>query len=302
MTVVFARGGPDCTIGADTMREAVRAALAHVGDASRILILPPDATRPHSRAGLLTKLLCAEARNGATCDIMPALGTHSPMTPAELRRMFGPDIPPDCFKEHNWREDLVRLGSVPSRFVHEASAGVLGERMPDFEIPVEVSRRIVEGAYDAIFSVGQVVPHEVAGMANGFKNVLVGAGGRDTINRTHFLGAVYGMERMMGRAETPVRAVLDYAHEHYLQEFGIVYIMTVVALSESGEMATRGIYAGDDAEAFRLAAELSRGVNVTILDAPQQRVVAYLEPDEFKSTWLGNKAIYRTRMAIAPGG
>lgn len=32
------------------------------------------------------------------------------------------------------------------------------------------------------------------------------------------------------------------------------------------------------------------------------KVVVYLDPREFKSTWLGNKAVYRTRMAIADGG
>jgi hypothetical protein len=31
-------------------------------------------------------------------------------------------------------------------------------------------------------------------------------------------------------------------------------------------------------------------------------VVVYLDPQEYKSTWLGNKSIYRTRMALADGG
>jgi nickel-dependent lactate racemase len=233
---------------------------------------------------------------------MPALGTHRPMSAGELRGMFGTQIPLDAFKEHRWRRDLVALGTVPSEFVHQVSEGALRDSMPHCEIPVQVNRRLLEGEYDATFSIGQVVPHEVAGMANGFKNVLVGAGGRDTINRTHFLGAVYGMERMMGRADTPVRAVLNYAHEHCLKDRGIVYIMTVVARDEAGAMTVRGIYVGDDEEAFLRAAELSRVVNVTLVKEPRQKVVAYLDPDEFKSTWLGNKAIYRTRMAIATGG
>jgi hypothetical protein len=139
-------------------------------------------------------------------------------------------------------------------------------------------------------------------MANGFKNVLVGAGGRETINRTHFLGAVYGMERMMGRADTPVRRVLNYAHERYLRELGIIYVMSVTERAPSGDVQVRGLYVGDDAEAFELAAALSRQVNVTRLEARRDRVVAYLEPGEFHSTWLGNKAVYRTRMAIADGG
>jgi nickel-dependent lactate racemase len=302
LAVIFAAGGPDSSLGAEARRGAVRAALEHASDPSRTLILPPDGTRPHAGAGTLTRMLCEELPGRATVHVMPALGTHRPMSRDELAVMFGTGLPADAFREHRWREDLLRLGSVPSGFVHQVSDGVLREWMPDYEVPVEVNRCLVEGGYGAIISVGQVLPHEVAGMANGFKNVLVGAGGRETINRTHFLGAAYGMERMMGRADTPVRAVLTYAHEHYLAELGIVYIMTVMEPDPEGEVTMRGIFVGDDNEAFLMAAELSRQVNLTVLERPRGRAVAYLAPNEFKSTWLGNKAIYRTRMAIADGG
>lgn len=301
MTTIFAEGGVDCVISQKTKRKAIRAALEHAGDVSRTLVLPPDGSRPHADAGTLTRLLYKEIGKSATFDVMPALGTHRAMTRKELRRMFGAAIPKQAFKEHRWREDLVWLGTVPSEYVHKVSNGVLLGLMPDYEVPVQVNKIVAEGDYSAIFSIGQVVPHEVAGMANGVKNVLVGAGGLDTVNMTHFLGAAYGMERMMGRARTPVRAVLEYARQHYLGRLPIVYIMTVMARHRSA-MVMRGLYVGDDAEAFELAAQLSRQVNVTLLDKPQERVVANLEPDEFTSTWLGNKAIYRTRMAIADGG
>lgn len=302
MTVIFAEGGTDCVISVERKREAVRAALRHVRNSSCVLVLPPDGSRPHSDAGTLTRILHEEAGSSEAFHVMPALGTHHAMTGQELRNMFGPDIPADAFIEHNWREHLVALGNVPSEYVHSISRGALLDCMPDYEIRVELNRVLTQGGYSAIFSVGQVVPHEVAGMANGVKNILVGTGGTDTINKTHFLGAVYGMEKMMGRAETPVRDVMNYAHRHYLRDLGIVYIMTVVGRDQGGRLIVRGLYVGDDDEAFRLAAALSRQVNVTLLDEPQQRVVAYLEPREFKSTWLGNKAIYRTRMAIADGG
>ncbi len=55
------------------------------------------------------------------------------------------------------------------------------------------------------------MPHEVIGMANYTKNIFVGIGGSEGINKSHFLGASYGMERIMGRAESPVRDVLEYA-------------------------------------------------------------------------------------------
>ena len=132
--------------------------------------------------------------------------------------------------------------------------------------------------------------------------MLVGAGGQQTIHKTHFLGAVYGLERMMGRADTPVRAVLNYAHDHFLADLPIIYALTVMAPASSGETIMRGIFVGDDHATFLQAARLSQQVNITLLHEPQPRIVAYLDPEEFKSAWLGNKAVYRTRMAIADGG
>ena len=302
MSTVFAQGSPDRVIGKDVKRAAVQAALQFAGDTSRTLVLPPDGTRLHSDAGVLTQLIYEEVGSGGVFDVMPALGTHFPMSAEELRRMFGPAIPLDAFKEHNWREDLVRLGVVPAEFVHEVSEGVLRESMPDYDVPVEINSRVVNGGYTAILSVGQVLPHEVVGMANGFKNILVGAGGAETINKSHFLGAAYGMERMMGRADTPVRAVLNYAHDHYLKDLGIIYVLTVMGRDHRGETVMRGVFVGDGHDTFLEAARLSQQVNVTLLDSPPRRVTAYLDPEEFKSTWLGNKSVYRTRMAIADGG
>jgi nickel-dependent lactate racemase len=302
MTIIFEEGGPDHVVAPEAMRQALRSVIEFVGDTGSTLVLPPDGTRLHSGAGRLTQMLWEETRNGARFDVMPALGTHAPMTREELQRNFGTDLPLSAFLEHRWREDLVRLGQVPSEYVHEVSDGALTDLMPDYSIPVEINRRIVEGGYSAIVSIGQVVPHEVAGMANGFKNVLVGTGGQQTINRSHFLGAVYGMERMMGGADNPVRKVLTFAHEHYLKPLSIVYVMTVMEPDGAGGVVMRGLFAGDDDEAFQAAAGLSRQVNVTIVDEPQDRVAAFLDPLEFKTTWLGNKAVYRTRMAMADGG
>jgi nickel-dependent lactate racemase len=138
-------------------------------------------------------------------------------------------------------------------------------------------------------------------MANYNKNVFIGAGGVEGINKSHFLGAVYGMERMMGRADTPVRRVLNYASDHFGRDLPIVYVQTVVGPSEE-RLVTRGLFIGDDIECFNRAAELSLKVNFQMLDEPLQKVVVYLEAEEFKSTWLGNKSVYRTRMAMADGG
>ncbi|MBN1918619.1 MAG: DUF2088 domain-containing protein [Verrucomicrobia bacterium] len=292
----FADGSPTSVIDETRAGTLLDKMLGQLGPLRRVLIVPPDYTRAHSWAGELTVMLHRRLKTSASVEIMPALGTHVPMTAAELDAMF-PGIPHEVFRVHDWRRDLVRLGEVPGEFVKEVSEGTL-----DYTIACEVNRLLVEGKWDRIISVGQLVPHEVAGIANQSKNIFVGAGGADTINKTHFLGAVYGMERMMGRADTPVRRVLDYMTDRFAHELPISYVLTVRSRDTSGRLVTRGLYAGDDAACFERGAALCRRVNVDLLDTPIEKAVVYLDPAEFKSTWLGNKAIYRTRMAMADGG
>jgi nickel-dependent lactate racemase len=289
-------GSASSVITIDQARQQIDAWLDAQGPLRRVLLIPPDITRHHSWAGVLTGMIYARLCAIAQVTILPALGTHAPMTPSELTDMY-PGIPADRFHVHRWREDLSRLGEVPAEFVHTISDGKLY-----YSIPCEVNRLLVDEQWDRIISIGQVVPHEVAGMANEAKNIFVGTGGAETINKSHFLGAVCNMERAMGRAHTPVRAVFEYMQQHFAHSLPISYLLTVRGLDDDGQLVTRGLFAGEDGSAFQLAAELSREVNVNLLDAPLQRVVVYLRPDEYHSTWLGNKAIYRTRMAIADQG
>jgi nickel-dependent lactate racemase len=269
-------------------------ALDNLGPRTRVLVVPPDFTRYHSRAGELT---AAAHRFYGDClrAILPALGTHSPLSAEQVQRMFA-DVPSSLFQKHDWRRDVVRLGEVPSGFIREQSEGKL-----DYSWPAEVNRLIVEGDYDLILSIGQVVPHEVAGMANYNKNILVGTGGPESIHRSHYLGAVYGMERIMGRADNPVRRVLNYAADRFLGHLPIVYVLTVVGTDGQGKSVARGLFIGNDLECFQKASDLALRVNFTMVDSPIRKAVVYLDPCEFKSTWLGNKAIYRTRMALADG-
>ena len=293
--LLYQRGSEEEDLSSGDLRDGLCAAMDKLGARKKVLALPPDFTRYHSRAGELTSFAWEYFGDRLT-DILPALGTHAAMAESEIKQMFG-EVPVELFREHKWRSDLVTLGRVPGEFVREVSEGRV-----DYDWPAQVNRLVVEGGFDLILSVGQVVPHEVSGMANYNKNVFVGTGGADGINRSHFLGAVYGMERIMGRAENPVRHVLNYASDHFAQELPIVYVLTVVGPDEDGTVKTRGLFIGDDIECFNLAADLSLKVNFTMLDKPLDKVVVYLDPTEYKSTWLGNKSIYRTRMAIADGG
>ncbi|MGA2558624.1 MAG: lactate racemase domain-containing protein [Terracidiphilus sp.] len=292
MSLYCGVGNAETDIDSQQLRELLEGALAKLGPRHRVLAVPPDQSREHSRAGELTNIAwkhygdCMKA-------ILPALGTHTPMRADQLTRMFG-DIPQKLFRVHNWRTDVETLGEVPADFIHEQSEGKLS-----YPWPAQVNRLIAGGEFDLILSLGQVVPHEVIGMANFTKNILVGTGGREGINRSHYLGAVYGMERIMGRAENPVRSVLNYAADRFLRHLPIVYVLTVVARRAAGGLAVRGLFIGDDLECFHRAAELSLQVNFEMLDKPIKKAVVYLDPHEFHSTWLGNKAVYRTRMALA---
>jgi nickel-dependent lactate racemase len=298
MATYFARGGARDNISTAEKREALAQALKVIGRPLRkVLILPPDHTRLNSDAGELTRLLYEMLSPRIEVDIMPALGTHSAMTEAQLRMMFGNSIPLARFKVHDWRNGIRQVGEVPGKLIQEWSGGLV-----DYSVRIEVSKLLFSG-YDLILSVGQIVPHEVVGMANYTKNVVVGAGGADIINKSHFLGAAYGMERMMGRIDTPVRRLFNYGVETFLHDLPIAYVLTVMEKNKSGSgMIMRGLYVGDDMETFTLGARLSQRVNLDLLDQPLKKVVVYLDPHEFKSTWLGNKAVYRTRMVMADGG
>ncbi|GBG32764.1 Hypothetical Protein FCC1311_089892 [Hondaea fermentalgiana] len=270
--------------------------LEKVKERKKVLILPPDHTRLHSRAGELTRMVY-EYYGSYVADIMPALGTHKPMTDEQLSGMFGTYIPKSLFRVHDWRNDVVQVGEVPQSLVESASEGKVKEPWP-----AQLNKLVWEGGHDLVISIGQVVPHEVMGMANYNKNLFVGVGGPEAIHLSHFVGAVYGMERMMGRADNPLRKILDYATEHFLKgKLPVVYMHTVIA-NQGGELVTRGLYISEERDCFEKAAALSLRVNFQLLDEPIAKVVAFLDPDEFTSTWLGNKSIYRTRMAIADGG
>lgn len=264
----------------------------------RLLILPPDITRLNSMAGEITAALWDKLSDRVHIDIMPALGTHVPMTQAQCVRMFGQAVPFDRILPHRWRDDLKTLGELPAEFLGELSDGKLVQTMQ-----VAVNKQLFEGNYDLILSIGQVVPHEVIGLANYTKNVMIGVGGKDTIDKSHFLGAVCGMESIMGRADTPVRRALNTGFDRYIRpELNVQFILTVIGPDEQFNNVMRGLYIGDDDATFEAAGELSRQVNFDVFEEPIDRCVVYLDPEEFHTTWLGNKAVYRTRMAMADEG
>ena len=261
----------------------------------RVLLIPPDGTRAHSMAGPITNMLY-HLLQPAVVRILPALGTHVPMTLEEKQRIFGADLPSEIYLDHHWRTDVETVGVVPESVIHDVSGGLL-----DYSISVDINRELIQGQYDLILSIGQVVPHEVVGMANYTKNVVVGCGGKEIIDKSHFLGAVYGMERMMGRDHSPVRQVFDYIEENFLADLPLAYVLTVTQTKD--QITTlQGLFLGTERNVFTQAVARSQVCNLDLLKKPFQKVIVYLDPREFRSTWLGNKAVYRTRMAMADQG
>ncbi len=289
----YSRGSKTDNITPEEVRAALKQVFDGMGPKRRVMAIPPDFTRFNSYAGPITEMVYDYYGDTLT-DVMPALGTHSPMTPEQIKTMFG-HVPADKFRVHDWRHDVRTIGTIPSEYVKEVSEGRL-----DYEMQAQVNKLLLDPSFDLILSIGQVVPHEVIGMANYTKNIFVGVGGSDFINKSHFIGATYGMERIMGRAKSPVRDVFEYAKVHFAQNIPIVYVLTVRGKDEkTGEMITQGLFIGDDFECFQKAADLSLETNFIMVDHQIKKCIVYLDPEEFKSTWLGNKSVYRTRMALA---
>jgi len=307
-------GGENKDLSDQDMEElfkgALLQALADIKDSGKVIILPPDITRFHSRAGFFTET-ASRILGGRLGAVLPALGTHMAMNDTELSRMFG-GTPKDKFLVHDWRNDVTELGRIEADWVEKASNGAV-----KYDWPVQVNKILRKGAKDdgdfsLALSIGQVVPHEVAGMANHAKNIFVGTGGKEAIDKSHFVGAAYGMEKIMGKVDTPVRALFDEGLRRFSDALPpILWVLTVISArtdgeiapgKERGSLAVRGLYIGFGRECFEKAAALSRQVNVNLMNESVNKAVVYLEPEEYRTTWLGNKAIYRTRMVIADGG
>ncbi|GIW96989.1 MAG: hypothetical protein KatS3mg111_0322 [Pirellulaceae bacterium] len=295
MAIYFQRGSANADLGAHDFQDALAAAFDAAGNPRRVLALPPDHTRADSRAGEITQLAYQMLGDRLT-DVMPALGTHAPMTADELTYMFG-SLPQELIRVHDWQNDVVTLGEVDADFVAEVTEGI-------YQRPwaAQVNRLLVEGGHDLILSIGQVVPHEVIGMANYNKNVFVGTGGNRGINESHYLSALYGMERIMGQCDTPLRRILNEAQDRFCKSMPLMYVLTVVESTPEGRRIVRGLFVGDTHDVFFAAGALSQEVNCFDIEPTPQTVVVTMNPKKYKRMWVANKAIYRTRMLIGDGG
>ncbi len=263
----------------------------------RVLLLPPDLTRAHSGTGWMAEYLYHRLdAAGAEVHVIPTLGQHVPHTPEDNRWMFG-SIPEERIHAHDWKDGVVNVGTVPAELVREKTGGAV-----DWEMPVDLNTMLMTEQWDLIVNIGHVVPHEVLGFANHNKNYFIGLGGKRLLGASHMASAVYGIENNLGNLLTPVRACFNYAEEHFLGHLPDVYLQVVMDYDDDGRLAHTGVYVGDDLETYYDAARASREQNFTLFDKPVRKMVAVMQADEFRATWVANKAVYRTRMAIADGG
>jgi nickel-dependent lactate racemase len=268
----------------------------HIKEYRRVLLLPPDLTRAHSGAGWITETLYKLLPRTCDTHVIPTLGQHVPHTKEENAWMFG-SIPNERIHPHDWRNGVTRIGSIPASVVREKTNG-----LADWEIPVDLNNDLVKEKWDLIINVGHVVPHEVLGFANHNKNYFIGLGGKDTICAAHLASATYGIESNLGTLITPTRACFNWAEEKFLGHLPDVYLQVVMQRDPGSKLVHSGVYVGDDLETYLMAARRSKAQNITVFDQPVKKIVAVMQGDEFHSTWVANKAIYRTRMAMADGG
>ena len=264
---------------------------------SSVLLLPPDITRSHSGAGLITAHYYEQlTARGVSVKVLPALGTHLPMTEEQLREMFGDSIPMDAYIAHDFRTSIEVVGTVPGAYLDQVSEGLFKD-----DVTVSVNRELLSGKYDAIISIGQVVPHELAGMAGYTKNLVVGCGGGDMINVSHFLGVFYGRHRIVGNVDTPPRRLFDYIQKNFLDKLPITFVLTVMAQQDGADIF-KGLFIGKERDSFEQAVALSQQVNITHVEKPVKKCVVWMDPHSYHSTWVTNKAVYRTQRALAEDG
>ena len=124
------------------LKAALEQSVADYPNLNKVLLLPPDFTRYHSNAGKISNMYYHMLQDrGCHVDLMPALGTHVAMTEAECAAMYG-DIPYERFLVHNWRDDVVDLGTVPADYVTELSEGTFCESIPAWKasgLPISCS-------------------------------------------------------------------------------------------------------------------------------------------------------------------
>lgn len=299
---IFGEGSPDANLGRVAMREIISSALMGVPDGSRIVAIVPDKTRDDTTHILLPMAIDElTEKDIASFEVLIAQGTHAPMTDSEKFAKTGREAWATWTREsgihnHRWNNpaELIELGELGPVTVAELTGGTYSQ-----SVKVSVNRRISPANCDVVLIFGAVLPHEVAGFAGGAKYLFPGVSGRELTNVTHWIGALSGIESVIGRVDTPVRRMIEAAAD--MIPARIICFSSVVSRVNDGTMKTRALFAGDLRKTFRAAAEISQQVHVRRTGRKYRRVVAMLDR-HFDELWTGGKASYKLGGVIEEGG
>ena len=294
-------GTPGSDLSAGELRAILDQVLAHVAAGARVLTIIPDKTRDDNTDLLFpfAAEILAE-RKVAKLDALVAQGTHVPMTDEEKRSKIGASENPvpglGHIYDHQWNvpEELVTIGELSAARVTEVTGGLITNA-----VPVNLNRRLGPGVYDTIIIFSATVPHEVAGFAGGAKYLFPGVAGPDLTHATHWLGALAGIENVIGRVETPTRHMIEAAADFVAAQ--IITLNSVITREEDNRLRTHALFAGDFRDAFRRAVEVSRQVHIKYTGRKYKRVVALLD-EHYDELWVGGKASYKLGGIIEEGG
>ncbi len=287
-------------LDADEIAQTLHQGLAGRFTGERVLVLIPDHTRTIPLPQLF-RLVVENLHDAQRLDFMVALGTHPPLSPAQLRQLVGitAEEQETTFRHvgllnHAWDTDdaLIQIGVLPQEQI-QALAGDKWHHSLSGDVPVRINRRIFE--YDHILILGPTFPHEVVGFSGGAKYLFPGISGPEMINVSHWLAALIGVVDTIGVAQTPMRAMINAAAAQVTVPVSLIALVVV----DKAELA--GIFVGDLEEAWAAAAALSAQRHIIWVDEPFQRVLS-CAPPMYDELWTAGKAMYKLEPALAKGG
>ena len=291
---MIGKGSVETYLDHAAVRQIVVEAIAAIPSRQRILIIIPDGTRTAPIPDMFRIFQEFLHPRSTAVDYLVALGTHQPMSDAQLSKLVGTRVVGGRVDDtrifnHCWNDPrtFVTLGSIPGSAIWELTNGLM-----KCDVPVTVNKMILE--YDQLVVCGPVFPHEVVGFSGGNKYFFPGIAGPEIINFTHWLGAVITNYKIIGAGYTPVRAVIDRAASLIPKP---TWCFALVV--DNDEIS--GLYFGTPEEAWKSASALSARKHIVYVDKPFQRVLSIL-PDLYDDLWTGGKGMYKLEPAVADGG
>ncbi len=299
---VIGHGSAELELSETDLKAIVEQALDPIQPGERVLAIVPDKTRDDNTDLLFPFAAEVLTGKGVTrFDALIAQGTHPPMTETQKLLKLGirnerSSYFSGAIFDHRWDrpEELVTLGELSAEKVSKLTAGLISR-----SVPVSLNKLLAPGAYDTVLVFGATVPHEVAGFAGGAKYFFPGVAGPELTHTTHWLGALAGIENVIGQVETPTRHLIEAAAD--LVPAQVISLNTVVSRNSNGKLITHGFFAGEIKQAFRRAAEVSSQVHIRYTGRKYKRVVALLD-EHYDELWVGGKASYKLGAVIEDGG